>query len=187
MDGVDHVAALGLLGQAGGGSEGQHLVALGRGGPVGQHHQTGGGEALVQLEHLRGAGQGAEVEHRHLRVVALDRALERRWGDPVGQQLEVGILGHQLGQAERDEILELRQDHAHVPTHGRAVYGGATGETNPARSPPYLPPGSLGRGEEAGLPGGTEWFPNLKGRTGVRQLHNEKPAHRGRFSRFWGR
>ena len=45
VDRVDHVASLGLLGQARGGPEGEHLVALRRRGPVGQHHEAGLREA----------------------------------------------------------------------------------------------------------------------------------------------
>jgi hypothetical protein len=74
---VDHVARLGLLRDAGRGAEGEHLVALRRGGPVGENDDPGLGERLVQLEDLRRRLQAPEVDERDRRAVALDGPLDR--------------------------------------------------------------------------------------------------------------
>ncbi|MEJ7714949.1 MAG: hypothetical protein WKF40_04280 [Thermoleophilaceae bacterium] len=121
VDGVHDVPALRLLGQAGGGPEGEHLVALGRRRAIGQYDQARLGEGLVELEYLGGAGQRAEVQDGDVRRVLMDGAFHRRRGNPVGQQLQVRVFGDQVGQTEGDEILELGEDHADVARHGRSL------------------------------------------------------------------
>ena len=61
---------LGLLRQAGGGAEREHLVALGRRRAVGEHHDARLGVRPVQLEHLPRRAERPEVEHHHVGPVA---------------------------------------------------------------------------------------------------------------------
>ena len=74
VDRVDDVAPLGLLRQAGGGAEREHLAALGRARPVGQHDDARLGVRPVHLEHMAGRAERAEVQQHHVGVVALDGA-----------------------------------------------------------------------------------------------------------------
>ena len=119
MDGADDVARLGLLGQAGGCPEGQHLVAVGRGGAVGQHHDARLGMLLVELEDIRRRAQRPEVDQRD-RGLVLGDALGQFVHRNVGRhEVQVGVLRDERLETNRHQVLELCGDHGRHPS---AVY-----------------------------------------------------------------
>ena len=108
VDGVQHVARLGVLGQAGGGPEPDHLAALGRRRVVGQHHQPDVGEAGVQVAQLRRARQRREVEDRHVGLVHAQGGVHLLLGDVGRHQAQMRIAVDQRLQTTIDDVLELR-------------------------------------------------------------------------------
>ena len=152
VDRVDHVAALGLLREAGRGPERQHLVALRRGGPVGEHHDARGREGLVQLEYLRRALERAEVEHRHVGRIGLDRPFDPRGEHLVVENAQIRVLVDQVGEADRNQVFELCNDHADGSAHSRHLRGDAGGRQITCPIPLRLPRRSLVRGEETERP-----------------------------------
>jgi hypothetical protein len=111
MDRVHDVARLGFLGQAPRGAERQHLRALGSGRPVGEDHDARVREGAVQAQHFVRAAQRAEVEQHHRGLLLADDRFEVGHRNVVGDQLEVRVLAHHHGQADRDEVLELAGDY----------------------------------------------------------------------------
>jgi hypothetical protein len=110
VEGVDDVAALGLLGDARSRPERHELIALGGGRPVREHDDARVRRGLVQLVDERGRRQRAVVQQYHRRLQVQDDRFESLERHVVADELDVGILGDYLAQADRDEVLEGRRD-----------------------------------------------------------------------------
>src|SRR5207248_220646 len=128
VDRVDDVASLRLLRDAGGGAEGEHLVALRRRRPVGEQHDARLGVALVQLVDHGRLRERAEVQEDDRRVVRVEHALELIELDVARRKPQVGVLEDQLAEADRDQILETGRDDGDRGGHWvRAVFWGEAG------------------------------------------------------------
>ena len=138
------VAGLGVLGQAGGCPEADHLPAFGRGRVVGQHHQPGVRRDDLEIAEIGGTGQDAEVEDRHVR-----RMFGERDGQPLvrnvgGHQGQAGVPVHQRLQPAADNVLELGE------RQGDGVTGGGDGHVRQCLN--GASPGITGQGEKPFYP-----------------------------------
>ena len=107
---MQDVALLGVLGQAGGGAEGEHLAAPrppsdGWRAPPG----ASAGNSRCSSRSSAGLVQRAEVDDRHVGAVIGQRAGELLVRDAAGDEPEVGVLVDQRPQAAGDDVLELGQ------------------------------------------------------------------------------
>ena len=112
VDRADHVAGLRLLGQAGRGAVGEHLVEVRGGGTVGQHHERGVrigscGARTPASASAACRGSGATTLG-WWRVDRLVEIVDRHVGL---HEIKVRVLGDEDAQGERDEILEPCRNH----------------------------------------------------------------------------
>ena len=99
--------ACGLLAEAGGRAEGEHLVALGGRRAVGEDEQARLGMRAVQAVHVGRRAQRAEVEDRDASGAARARTCcESLDSMSLATQLEVVVLVDERAQPTADEVLE---------------------------------------------------------------------------------
>jgi hypothetical protein len=107
VDRAEDVARLGLLRQACRRAEHEHLVALDRRGVVGQDDQARLRAGELQLVHVHGGSQRAEVQDRDARVQLGDGGGNPLVGDVRPDDPDVRVVLDEREQPAGDQILEL--------------------------------------------------------------------------------